>query len=300
MSTRNLVICIAAFATISATSEHFASGEIIAYELKQTIPLGIDPLSLGTDGTNLLVIKPVPLSGPDSSNLLVYNTSGTLLNEFPTGPVPPFLGRAKSVTADGTSYIIDRGTTESNRQFLRMAADGTITGPFGPIAGSPESLGFDGTRIMVSYQAVRPAPSPAFVLETTIYLYDPVTYALAGTRTVTVNTAGNTGINIGSTPVRGVAMHNGDLFVLYEGINSIYRFDPAGNAVQWIGVPGSTSGISFVGDDLFVSSRSPLAIYRYGEIPEPATILLALLATGGMFLIANRAGRGFLNGRRGL
>jgi hypothetical protein len=240
------------------------------YTLVETIPLsGVDILNLSTDGTNLLILN----NGDVTDSVAVFTTTGSFLSEFPAES-----RFCSGITSDGTSYIFTRGA----EGFFRMdPASGQVTGPFGQ-PGSALGLSFDGTHILTSEYAT----GDNGILIERIYLFDPLDFNNVGSFTLTADT----GASFDATPVYGVARHDGEILLNYQGLNRLLRFNAGGNVVGTINVTDGVVGISFVGQNLFVADRGTQAVYRYVVVPEPTSFLISTLSLL-VFALRTRASR---------
>ncbi len=247
-----LIVAILVFSPLIYDSDALAT----SYTLKETIDMtGYDILNIGSDGTNLLVLNN---ASPDT--IEIVDLTGTNLNGFNT---PSNFN--SGVTFNGSMIVFANGTSASHKYLREMnPSNGSTSGYLSSDLGSVMGLGFDGSNILVSYYA----SGANGVLTSVITQIDAITYQVAGTLSVTVDT----GTNISATPTYGVAWHNDNLFVAFQAVDKVYQFDSDLDLIEEIPIITEwPRGITFIGDDLFVADRGAQKIYRY----EPVEILAA-------------------------
>tara|TARA_R110002111_G_scaffold46192_9_gene83259 strand:+ start:2071 stop:2928 length:858 start_codon:yes stop_codon:yes gene_type:complete len=236
------------------------------YYLDSVISINQDMLNIGTDGTDLIVLA-LGLPG----RVQTYDTNGNLLHNY--AGTSNYYG---AVTWDGTGYVL---AERREKAYYRMSSTGVVSGPYGSIDATPTGLTFDGSSLWVSEYAW----GVDGILDTTLTRVNPVTFARQGTITVTADTH----TDITATPTYGVAWYEGDLFVSFQFVGTVYRFDSDRNLVQEIPLDtDNPRGITVIDGDLFVEDRQLGKIYRYAPVPEPGTLLL--LSLGCTSLIRNR------------
>lgn len=199
-----------------------------------------DPLSLGNDGTRLLVLH--NSFGGDRVHL--YATNGTLLADHPMGS--NFTNGIDGVPA---GVVIGRGpSADMNSLHLMNPANGSIAGPFGSV-GWGGSMAFDGAG--------------------TLYVVDGGTSNVirvfdAASLTQTGTVAGPTPFSL--TINSGLGWLNGRLHILSGPSDpTVYVVDGSLAVLGSIDVSSvpSPRDITFLGGDLYVVSRSTQRIYRF-------------------------------------
>jgi len=269
---QSLLVLVALFLVITANPK-----DAYGMYLKETIHLNANISDLDTDGINLLVLS-YERNGMWLKFINTFNLSGELINSIDISP-----NHTSGITWNGSQAIVGQSpqySGSSDKQLYQVDLQtGSKHGPFTPSLGGITGHGFNGSEIAVTRYAL----GSEGTLTAEIDMFDCLTYQKVETLSVTVDT----GTNIGESPVYGTAWHNGDMFLGFQGVNNVYRFDNQLNLVEEISVATTFGprGLTFIGDDLFVADGDNNKIYQYA-VPEPTTLLL--LGLGGLVLRRRR------------
>jgi hypothetical protein len=250
----------------------------IQFQLSNTIGMpAFDMIGLSTDGTNLLVLNN---STPDMVDEVT--TSGSLIRSFNT-PSNFNMG----IAYNGTSVIFANGTNISG-YFLRTMnpTTGATSGPLSSELGTfTSSLLFNGTELFMGAEA----QGTSGTLSIPLTEFNPSTFAITGTTTLTVNT----GSTITATTVLSLGYYQGDYFVGLQGIPELYQFDSNGNVIAETSIPADNDGIAFINNNLYVAVRGAKTIYEYEQVPEPSTWIM--IAAGSISLLMFRSRKSLIS-----
>jgi hypothetical protein len=248
----------------------------VSYSLINTIQLpSVDIKSFSTTDSTLIVGGDEYLNDP----VYVLSSSGQLITSYNTGQV------VFSSAWDGSTLGLWDGYYLHTNYGLGIIGSYVYPDYF-------TTVGFhDG-----AWTASGVASGNSGTLTVVLNKFDNNTFASIGTESYAIQTS----TAITSTPVYGIADHNGDLFLGLQGLNQLYEFSGS-TLVQTIPIPTSFGprGIGFIGADLFVADPSNSSVYELAptSTPEPSTGAYLGFVTTFLFLAKGRHLSGALRRR---
>lgn len=186
-----------------------------------------------------------------------------------------------------TIVEIERLSSTSREHFLREIdpISGVLSSRLTPDLGglNISSLAFDGDNIALAINAIRGNNLPG-VLTAELLLFDSTTFLPSGTISLTVDTG--TGISSGPVAGIAFDA-DGGIFLAINTVGMVYHFDSTFTLIEEISVATvQPRGLAVMDGDLFVIPNEFDGWLRYSKvanpIPEPSTSLLLTLGLLGL------------------